>query len=420
MLNENGKKALKVLYIAYQFPPNGGGGVQRALRHANAMADIGYEVEVITLDKTVVEENSLVKKINSSIKIIKVKDSLLEKNSIIKSKILNKIISFLAFPDRNILWAITSYLKIKNFKYDIIFSTSHPYSSHIISLLYKLNNSQVKLVIDYRDAWTFNPSLKYTKKYPLFYFISKPLERIINKKADQIITVSLKLVKYIYQHDNKVNVVYNAYDEEDFIEREIKKDDEKFIFFYMGSLYAERNLNNFFKGFNIFINNLEPNEREKIHFKVVGINDVDKIKTEINNNISNGDKVKVEVSNYLPHDKIIIDGLNANILLLFIGNIAGSESVVTGKLLEYIKFNAPILAIVPTDGEAANIIAKTKTGMSFGENDSEMIANYMTSIFKNWVIDCNQKDFSNGRNVEEIEKFSKKNQNKKLIEILSR
>lgn len=414
----NNKKK-KVLYIAYQFPPNGGGGVQRALRHANAMANAGYIVDVITVNGYIVEEKSLVEKIHPSINIIRQNDILLSNSPFFKNKFLNKLLSFLLFPDRNILWAIAAYYKVRSFEYDIVFSTSHPYSAHIISLLLKLKFPKVQMIVDYRDAWSNNPSLKFTKKYPLFHFLSSPLEKYVNSKADKIITVSEKLVKYI-NHHGEIHVVYNAYDEDDFEDLIPLKKVNKFILFYMGSLYAERNLQSFFKAFNIFLGNLTQSERELINFRIVGINDLERIKTEISKEVIDQKDITVEVINYLSHDRIILEGLSANLLLLLIGNVDGADSVVTGKLLEYIKFNAPILAIVPRNGEAAEIIRNTKTGMAFGEKETESIVNYLTDIFENWKIDYLQNDFTRDRVESTIRNYSKLSQNKILLEIISR
>lgn len=414
----NSKVAKKILYVAYQFPPNGGGGVQRALRHANALANAGHSLDVITVEKSNVNETSLINKIHPKIKIIKVRDALVEFESIIKSKIISKIISFLSFPDRNVFWAINVYLRFRNFNYDVVMTTSHPYSSHIIGVLFKNKNPSISLIVDYRDAWNLNPSLKYTKKYPLLHLLSGPLERYINRKSDKIITVSTKLTKYILT-EKKIDVIYNAFDEDDFENNYTKKESEKFTIFYMGSIYAERNFNNFILALNNFLKKISDVQKKLVKIKIVGINNVEKIKNQFKKEITYYDDISVEILNYVPHDKIVQHGLLANLLLLFIQNTFGSDAIVTGKLLEYIKFNAPILAIVPKNGEAADIISRTQTGNSFGDDEIHEISSYISEIFNEWLIDNRQSYFFSGVDREQVNIYSKKTQNEKLIKLIS-
>src|SRR5690606_22908926 len=66
---------------------------------------------------------------------------------------------------------------------------------------------------------------------------------------------------------------------------------------------------------------------------------------------------------YLPHKESIQMLFNSDIILLVIGKGKGSRNFYTGKIFEYIRSDRPILAIVPEDGVAADVINETKTGI---------------------------------------------------------
>lgn len=367
-----------ILYISYEFPPCAGAGVQRATRHVDFLLKNGYKVTVLTSSHFNYNDNSIKLSCNQpNLKLLPVHDYLERLLILLKSNFIRKLFSYIMFPDRRLIWALSScFILVHRFKnYGTIVTSSHPYSSHFIGLFAKILNPRIKWIVDYRDAWTNNPSLFYSKKEILFSSFNKFTESYINKRCDKIITVSENLKNYIiFKNKNKIDVVYNAFNKTDF-NKEIKpKKNEKFSIFYMGSLYYERNPQLIIKPL-IKLLSLDISILQKINLTIIGHNDLNFIKNEFKFLNDNG--LNVEVSSYQPHDKALICAQKSDLLLLLIDETYGSDAVVTGKLLEYINMSIPILGIVPEKSEAESIILKSNSGYVFYPWNNENICRFL-------------------------------------------
>ena len=81
---------------------------------------------------------------------------------------------------------------------------------------------------------------------------------------------------------------------------------------------------------------------------------------EISNcNLSNN----VEIIDYVSHNKVIEFQKKSQVLLLIVNNVPSAKSIITGKIFEYLMVKRPILAIAPTNGDLAEIIEQTNSGV---------------------------------------------------------
>jgi glycosyltransferase involved in cell wall biosynthesis len=69
------------------------------------------------------------------------------------------------------------------------------------------------------------------------------------------------------------------------------------------------------------------------------------------------------------------------LVVLLAGNY---PHVVPQKLYNYLALKKPILAVVPPDGRAAQIIKETKSGIVVSPNDSDAIAEHLLELHKSW------------------------------------
>lgn len=399
-----------ILYVSYYFPPHTGAGIQRPLRMVKKMAEDGLNIHLVSSDYLYVKtDESFQNEISKKIIVYYLKDSVNNFFYKYNLKFLSKIFTFISFPDRMLFWFILNRKKIlhicKENDIDTIITSSFPYSSHLVGNYIKKTMPSVKWIVDYRDTWSNNPSIMYSKYKPLFWGFSKYLEKCINNNADKIMTVSEPLVDdIIVENHSKVSVIYNGYNENDFIYLQ-KKITKNYVIFFMGSLYAERNPELFIEPFIKFINTLNNEELQQLELRFIGNshqNEIDTLKKRIK-------KINLVVSDYIPHDQVLCSAAEASLLLLIIDDIYGAEGVVTGKIFEYIKLFAPILAIVPINGIAAKIIQDTNTGFCFQPKDTENICDFLIKDFNLWKNDINREEFISSKNISKIKEFSSSN-----------
>lgn len=402
----------KILIISYFFPPNTGAGVQRPLRLVKNLINSGWDVTVLTstLDITNLDF-TLSKKIPKETSLVYMDDPLQKLLKKINSPLFHKVISFLLFPDRVFFWYFfnrNSVLKLLSQKsISTVYITVGPYSASLFGSFIKKRMPEIKFILDYRDAWTNNPSVRYSKFKPLFTFLNLYVEKYVNSFADVITTVSNFLTQEIITvNKEKIKVLYNGYDSSDFKTcRRLAV--EEYNIFFSGSLYAERNPDLFLTPFLHFYNKLDKKDKDLISLTFVGDSRTTYIQ-KITDIIPGSIKLKIE--NYIPHEDLLDLASQSALLLLLVDNIPGAKGVVTGKVFEYINLPSPILGIVPLDGEAAKVIKDTNTGFVFEPGKIDCIVEFLFNDFHNWKKDPLRKDWNNNKNVEIITKYSDQHQ----------
>jgi len=438
-----------ILIIAYYYPPKGGAGVQRSAKLAKYLNKLGYKVHVLTVEKNIpgIIDESLMVDIHENIRVYRTGmkkiislDFFINKfrkksnvESIIKPEqnppkqktfinfIKRIIIDFfliLNIPDDKKGWinyAIKEGNKIiKEQNIDLIYSTSAPTSAHFIGRKLKEKNS-IPWIADFRDSWADNKAANYNT---IIRFIYGKLEKQIIYKADKIISVSKPIVdnfsdKYISVAKSKFHVIPNGYDEDDFVNLDLKKhnSNEKFEILYNGTLYANEDPSTFFIVLHNLIN-MGKLDTNKILIKFNG--DMGAYQREIVNYYSSIYPGVICQNNYKNHAESIRDFESANALLLILGEGKGVEGVYSGKIFEYIRANKPIIGIVP-NGVARDLIIDSKTGYTATASDTNRIQEILLELYSNFIGNKNNQVFNPRWEV--IEQFSRESLTKKLVAI---
>lgn len=434
----------RVLFIAYYFPPLGWSGVQRTIKFVKYLRAFNWEPIIVTVGNTKfsIKDMSLLNEIPNKTQIIRVDDiffkditdkmrdqlltyvetsfALIEgeiKNECLIEidHVLEKLRNLMLFPDGNAIWANEVIKKIEDEvnmnSIDVIYTTSTPYSSHIIGYHLK-EKFQLPWVVDFRDEWTNNADIDY--KDELRFSLERELEKKIVKFADNIITTTpLALQNYIdiFQIDKcKVNTITNGYDECDFKGVKIENNN-KFTIVHNGSLYLSRVP---FTFINAVDNLIDRKLLDKKHIEIIfaGKNE-SVIEQEIMNISTNKDIVNFK--GYLCHNESINLIMNASVLLLTLGSREKTKSVFPGKVFEYLRCKKPILALSPKDSVVENLLKETDCGVNVEYNDTEGIENTILKFYNNWL--------SNTIfivNEDEIKKYERKNLTKQLSEIFDK
>ena len=422
-----GKKNLilkkRVLIITYYWPPSGGAGVQRWLKFSKYLLQLDWDPIILTVDENYAsypqKDESLIKEAQI---FTTFKTKTFELYSLYSSFKKDKQIPYGGFsnegnptfiqktarfvrgnfflPDPRRGWnkhAIKEAIRIiSEYKIEHIITTSPPHSSQLIGIEIKKKIPNVNWVADMRDPWT--DIYFYDKFYPSFWArkIDRKYEKSIIDKADKIITVSKSIKKMLnkrYGKADKIIVIPNAYDPDDFPQDHFHDHNRSNTIVYTGTLTTDYPLEEIL---TIAKNN------PTLHLKFIGSTPPELILGVEREHLSKQFTIQEAVS----HDEIIQEMLKAGILLLLIPKVPQNDGILTGKLFEYLGSKTPILAIGPANGDIIEILEETKAGIYYTYQDVESInARHIQQI---------QKIKSNPK----TQNYSRKNLTQKIVNLL--
>jgi len=431
----------KVLILTYYWPPSGGAGVQRWLKFTKYLKTYGWEPIIYTAEngEIPVVDMSLLKDVPAELTILKtpiwepyqlykrfigrkkddkINASFLSENK--KAGLSEKISIWIRgnffIPDARKFWIKPSINYLKNYiiknNIEYIISSGPPHSMHLIALGLKNKFTSLKWVADFRDPWTnidFYDKLMLTKRSNIKHH-SQELKVLTN--ADIILSIGKGMSDEflnIYQKSggknlNKFKVISNGFDTDDIKTSDIVKD-KKFSIAHIGTLVKDRNPIVLWKVLKK-LTDTRDDFRSQLEIKLVGKVDIF-VKEQLENYGLINFVKKIE---YLPHSEVIIEQQKSKVLLLLINNTKNAKDILTGKFFEYMASGSPILAIGPIDGELADIIKQTQTGLISNFEDEITLEKNILNLF------VNQSLQTNG---EEVIKYSREELTKKLCELLN-
>ena len=400
---------MKVLIITYYWPPAGGSGVQRWLKFVKYLPGFDIEPVVYTVDNPsyAILDTTLQNDIPSSVKIIKqpIKEpnnflsffskknkktsaGFLDANPSFLGKIAQYIRANYFIPDARKYWIkpsvkyLSNYLKENNI--DAIITTGPPHSMHLIGLQLK-QKLGIKWIADFRDPWT---DIDYFHQLPLTKKALKKhhqLEKQVVNTADCILVVGKTMKKNYLKFNKNIEVLTNGFDGDLNTTKVIL--DKKFTLVHVGMLNADRNPKILWKVLSELIVENE-NFANDFQLKLIG-----KLAKEVTQSIEKHQLATVVKNiDYLPHKEVISHQKSAQILLIAVNKVPSAKGILTGKIFEYLQANRPIIAIAPTDGDLAEIIQATNSGISIGFDDEVKLKKSILELYNayknaNLVID---------------------------------
>ncbi|MHB8259511.1 MAG: glycosyltransferase family 4 protein [Bacteroidia bacterium] len=391
----------KLLIISYYWSPAGGPGVQRWVKLSKYLSKMGYHCYVVTVDELQasypVIDLSLQKDIDATIKVTKTKSfealklfsSLFKKEKVPYAGIPDKnkmtlvgrfalyIRSNFFIPDARVGWnsyAIKACEQlIEQEHIDAIITTSPPHSTQLVGLSLKKKYKHIKWIADLRDPWTdiyYYSNLSHTQS-------SKQkdlrLEKQVLEQADCAVTVSEDLKTMFLKKSNKltpdkITVLPNGYDEDDFTAINLLPNN-LFTIAHTGTINSNYNVGGFVKALTIFL---------QTHANIT-INFIGNVDVHIKQQLQ-----AANFKSYMPHEEVIKQMCQADLLLLAIPDNSQNKGILTGKLFEYLASQKPILCIGPTNGDAAAIIQSCHAGKVFEFIDEQGILAYLQEIYALW------------------------------------
>lgn len=431
-----------LLIIAYYFPPSGGPGVQRVLKHVKYLPEFGWQPIVFTVSngQFPARDESLIKQIPKSTIVEKFEifepydyyrkltgkkpgdaiDVNVIKKEGQKTSFKEKIAEFIRatffIPDARAMWLLNAGKQLdkvfNKYKIDAIYSSSPPYTCSMIAKKAK-KKSRLPWVAGFRDPWT--EFISSPNRWFLPAMIDRRFEFSVFNQADAVECAWVGIIKdaikkYPKLDSSKFFHVPNGFDSSDFPVVEQSKND-KFTLTYTGSMYGRRNPESLFKAIELLLSQklLESNN---LHLRFVG-----RFGAEVQEMFDKATfKDSIEIVNYVPHSKSIEYLLKSDALLLVVDESKESEEIVPGKVYEYIGVKVPIIAIGPNHSAIADLLAETGSGKIAHQTEVEKIADIFMEYYNFWN---SSSDTSFTPNYDIINKYERKNATRELSNLLN-
>jgi glycosyltransferase involved in cell wall biosynthesis len=386
----------QVLFVAYYFPPLGGAGVQRPLKFAKYLPELGWQPTVLTggTGARYIHDPSLVADIPAGLQVERA--YVFEPwRPLLRSHRFTLLLNhWLTLPDRQIGWFPLAYRQglrlLKTGAFNAVYTTSVPYTAHLLGLHLK-RATGLPWIADFRDEWTQNPSLPNPS--PLHRRLHRKWEREVLTEADRVLAVSesitegLRTLVLPAQRD-KFYTLTNGYDPADFPAQNAYQRNQKFTVAYTGSLYGARTATAFLEALAQFIAH-EPGAEDAIQVDFFGNCWVKSDTQRL------GLDKTVKQWGYLSHHETIRRQCQADVLLLILPT-TGGEGAISGKVFEYLASGRPILALVPPGGAAAKVIHQAQAGVVVEPENVQAIQNAFGQFYQAWITDtlCGKSDLN--------------------------
>ncbi len=421
----------RVLIVSYNFPPVGGGGVQRAVKFIKYFNSLGWSADAVSAQNPSVPlvDESLLREL--PIDCIVFRSKTLEPSYAVKASmkgssdgkkslksrlvaIAKKCAGHVLLPDAQMLWwphtffLMNKLLKQRN--HSVVFVSGPPFSTFVlVVLLSKMH--QIPNVIDYRDEWSFSrDNWENAVKTPFAKWVDSWLENYVVKNASAITVASpyyeLSLKERYPAFSGKVRTITNGYDPTDFEGTdffiEAHNAEDIITILYTGTVWRATSFQAFLDGVHSLAN-VSPGAVKRLCLRIVGriVQEELAVIEQLKSLIS------VETVDYLPHKEIFKEMVSADLLLLTLSDLPGADKIIPGKTFEYLATPLPVFAIVP-DGVTVDIIKNENNVFIASPGDTDSIKR----ILNVFLVNKPKKETRFG-----IEKYSRPQLTRKLVDL---
>lgn len=399
--------AMNILIISNFFFPDNRIASFRMNAFARYFREAGHEVTVVTegcCDSTTFWEGCEVHYLKDPV----ISDSQMRQCAQSRRMwILRRVVRGLEWRltlDRKRIWRIRAQKCVKMLlagrKYDIVLTTFPRLSPHMIALAMRKEGYQFYWIADMRDEMSERKWLR-KDRWMISRRLVGPERRIVNN-ADLVLSVSKPILDGFRSKTthNRFLEIKNGYDYEEVHESCFQN---HFTMGYIGSFYGEITPDNWFKAYSELICEGRLPADSKI--KIVGNNMRLKIPDSIKSNVEEIDAVI--------HDETVkISVYDTDVLVMIYPN-TGRKGVYSGKLLDYLATNKPIIAMYDPTDVVGTLMEETKAGFAVDESDIKGIKEAIMKCYHIW-----QNREVLPRNWDNIRRYSRRYQTRLLLDYL--
>ncbi|MBQ7194942.1 MAG: glycosyltransferase family 4 protein [Bacteroidales bacterium] len=392
----------RVLIISYYWPPAGGSGVQRWVKFAKYLPQMGWQPVVYTPSNPSYQtlDKNLGREIPPEAEIIRTpiwepygawkrfdRSGAKELNPIhggrktLKQRLSLLIRANLFIPDPRVSWVkpsvkfLARYLR-KN-PVEAIITTGPPQSMHLIGRRLSIKTG-LPWIADFRDPWT---DIFYFKHLPLTGAARRKQENLeleVLRDATAVVAVSPAVQKdFALKTMTPVHLITNGFDPEDYAFEAMG--DGFFNITHTGQFSLAGIPENLWKAIAELCDE-DADFAGKVRIRLCGQTDSEVLESIAEAGLSK----KIVNLGYKPHLTAIREQKAAGMLILPLRKDPEYAKVLPGKLFEYLAAGRPILGIGQKNGAMATVLEDTGAGVTCEWDDVQGAKQFISKIWRIW------------------------------------
>ncbi|MBD3298609.1 MAG: glycosyltransferase [candidate division Zixibacteria bacterium] len=354
-------KRRRLLMIAYYFPPMGMGGVQRPLKFAKYLPDLGWDVTVVTPQpgEYFAKDETLLDDLPESVEVVRIKSldpspprklrEYVPDNPLLYrgvSMLVEKMQRWARWPDGKIHFSrVAAREAMRLFDdqpFDAVYTTSPPPSIHMAGQRVQ-SELRIPWVADFRDPWLvsaddWGPTRIHRNR-------AETLRARFLDHADHILAMN-DLVADTFNTVTPLrglSIIPNGYDEADFADVNSPKAEGDFVIAYYGTVSAQTDIQPVLDVLDEFT---ARHPERPVRLKHIGT-------TVGMEAISHP---AYESLGYLPHKEAIAQLCGADAVVITLDSDPGLRMTIPGRTYEVLRTLRPILVIAPESSILSQVL----------------------------------------------------------------
>jgi glycosyltransferase involved in cell wall biosynthesis len=399
----------RILYLAYHFPPIGGGGVQRNAKFVRYLPEHGYEPVVVTgpggaTDRWTPADDTLLRGLPESIMVKRVRGPEPEISTGLRAAIERRLMLPTPFSHWWIQGAIEAARELRD-GVELVYCSVVPYESAEAGARIA-RELALPWVADLQDPWALDEMWLYPSR--LHRRVDMRRMRRLLSTAEAIVMNTSEAASRLLRHfpelvGKLVVAIPNGFAAADFQQPVVARKDDRFRIVHSGYLHTSQGLRlrrirwlrrllggtaapvDILTRSHFFLLRAvrdllarDPSLASTLEIVLAGVlSDADR---EVVDN-----SAVVRTPGYLPHEETIMLLRTADLLFLPMHDLPpGTRAgLVPGKTYEYIAAGPPILAAVP-DGDARDLLEEAGNAFLCRPSDSDAMARILEGQLERW------------------------------------
>lgn len=367
---------MRILYISYFYPPLGGPAALRNVKTVKYLSELGCVVDVISVgdieynyhdDSLLAETNEHSVTRTASLDPMAVMKKLFGKHQSASQSLYRrtperiKLLIRRMYPlDDKVGWLppliAAGARALQQERYDLIYVSCGPFSSSLAAW-WLAKRYRIPYAVEMRDYWTLLSDYNLMGSAVQRRF-ARYWEAKILRSAKWIITATKGIgtdiaAAFGQELQGKLFTLYNGHDEEDYADlKPVSKQEAGFVLSYFGALYARRSLKCFYAAVKHLAE--EGKLPKGTQIKLYGNYNLEAVKEVEDSGLAE----MISIIPSLNHKEALQQMAVSDALLLVI-NSSSPHGTLTSKVFEYLRISKPILAMVPSNGEAAELLTQS-------------------------------------------------------------